>query len=75
MLRKSNIQKIMINCHETYSYVLINTINPSTMRQFTFSSGDALRLLNLAQILAINAQPDTTLADSMSFITESYVSN
>ena len=75
MLKKSNIQKIMINYHEKYSYVLINTINPSTMRQFTFSSGDALRLLNLAQILAINAQPDTTLADSMSFITESYVSN
>lgn len=75
IMKKSNIQKIMINYHDKEPYVLISTIQQPTLRQFTFSTADVLRLLNLAQILAINAQPDTTLVDAVDFITESYVSN
>jgi hypothetical protein len=71
----SNIQRIMINYQPTDAYLLIITVPPSNMYQFSFSPEASFQLLQLAQVLALHASPPMSLEDSGNFIGDSYMEN
>jgi hypothetical protein len=65
----------MINYQAQEAFLLINTINPSNMYQFTFPQGSSIQLLQLTQVLSVHSLPAAPLADLIDFIDESFVSN
>jgi hypothetical protein len=72
ILKLLNVQKILVSYHPTESsYVLINTITPSTMHQFSFPAGSSYQALHLAQLLALRASPPSRLCESVDFIIDS----
>jgi hypothetical protein len=73
IVKLSNVQKILVSYHPTESsYVLINTITPSTMHQFSFPAGSSYQALHLSQLLALRASPPSRLCESIDFIVDSF---
>ncbi|KAH0786633.1 TBC domain containing protein [Histomonas meleagridis] len=81
ILKTSNIQKIMLNYQSKEAYMLINTINPSSMHQFLFPPNSSYQLLAFAQTIAITHQmpklseSENTLENAVDFIIDSYTTN
>ncbi|OHS98845.1 TBC domain containing protein [Tritrichomonas foetus] len=74
ILHANNISKIILNFQDTACYLLISTISPSNMFQFSFPQASYYQLMQFSQMLAIKQQMSgsESLEDAMDFISSTY---